>query len=198
MIQMDMLPNEPARIRGNGDIPEIPTIPSGFERLAQALEKISFPELVDNINAAVKQIGSLLDKNEIQKVIDSIKAAADNIAVLSKNLNDEAIPLVQSLKSTADETQLLVRDVNQQVDPVAVDARKALESIQQAMDQADQTLKSIDSLAEGYTERSAFRYEVSNALREIAAAAHSLRTLTDMLQQQPDALIRGRGNPGGQ
>ena len=197
MIQLGFHPNTPANLKMNGKSLEIPTIPSNFERLAQALEKISFRELVDNINEAVKQFGSLLDKNEIQKVIDSIKAAADNIAVLSKNLNDEAIPLVQSLKRAADEAQLLVRDVNQQVDPVAVDARKALDAIRQAMEQADQTLQSIDTLAEGYTERSAFRYEISNALREIAAAASSLRALTDMLQQQPDALIRGKGNPGG-
>lgn len=197
MIQLGFHPDMPANLKTNGQILEIPTIPSNFERLAQALEKISFRELVDNINEAVKQLGSLLDKNELQKVVDSIKTAADNIAVLSNNLNNEAIPLIQSLKRTADETQLLVRDVNQQVDPVAVDAQKALDAFQQAMEQADQTLKSIDTLAEGYTESSAFHYEVSNALREIAAAASSLRAFTDMLQQQPEALIRGKANPGG-
>jgi len=197
MIQLDMYPQEPARLRGNGDMLEIPTIPSSIERLAQALEEISFKELVDNINQAVIQFGQMLDKKELEKVLSSIQKAGDDIAVLARNINQEAIPLIQSLKRTADETQLLVRDVNQQVDPVVVDARKALASIQQAMEQADQTLKSIDTLAEGYTERSAFRYEVSTALQEISAAARSLRVLTDMLQQQPDALLRGKGNPGG-
>ena len=91
----------------------------------------------------------------------------------------------------------MIRGIDQQVDPLLSDTKAALASVRLAMEQADQTLQSIDTLAEGYTERSAFRYEVSNALREIAAAASSLRVLTDMLQQQPDALIRGKGNPGG-
>jgi len=198
MIQMDIFPDQPARIRGNGDIREIPTIPSSFERLAQAIEEISFKQLVDNINQAVAQFGSMLDNQELENVLTSIQTAADEIAILAKNLNDETIPLMQSLKRTADGTGALVQDVNRQVDPVAADARKTLAAIQKAMDQADQTLKSLDKLAAGYTERSAFRYEVSNALREIAAAASSLRALADMLQQQPDALIRGKGNPGGQ
>ena len=91
----------------------------------------------------------------------------------------------------------LIQKADQQVDPTMGDARAALEAIRQVMDQADRTLRTIDLLAEGYAERSAFHYEVSIALKEIAAAASSLRALTDLLQQQPDALIRGKGEPGG-
>lgn len=198
MIQTDIFPDEPARIRGNGDIPEIPTIPSSFERLTQALEEISFKELVDNINQAVNQFGQMLDKKKFENLLGSLQKAADDMALLARNLNDDVRPVLQSLKRTSDGAETLVRDINHQVDPVATDAREALAAVQAAMVQADQTLKSIDTLAAGYTERSAFRYEVSLALREIAAAARSLRALTDMLQQQPDALLRGKGNPGGQ
>jgi paraquat-inducible protein B len=197
MIQLDMYPNEPVQLRGNGEALEIPTIASGLERLTQAIEEISFKELVDNINQAVTQVGKILDQQELEHVLSSIQTAANEVGILAKNLNQEAIPLIQSLKRTSDNADDFIRGVDQQVDPVLTDTRAALESVRLAMEQADQTLQSIDTLAEGYTERSAFRYEVSNALREIAAAASSLRVLTDMLQQQPDALIRGKGNPGG-
>lgn len=197
MIQLDMFPNEPVQLRGNGDMLEIPTIASGLERLTQAIEEISFKDLVDNINKAVTQFGEILDKQELENVLSSIQTAAAEVAILAKNLNQEAIPLIQSLKRTADNADDFIRGVDQQIDPVLTDTRTALASVRRAMEQADQTLLSIDTLAEGYTERSAFRYEISNALREIAAAASSLRALTDMLQQQPDALLRGKGNTGG-
>ena len=197
MIQLDFHPGSAVNLKGDGTIEEIPTLPSSFERLAQAIEKISFRELVDNINQAVSQIGSILDKNEVERVLDSIRRAADEITALARSLNEEAAPLFQSLKRTSDGADQFIRDADGQVDPVMKDARAALEAVRQAMDQADQTLQTIDLLAEGYAERSAFRYEVSNALKEIAAAASSLRALTDMLQQQPDALIRGKGEPGG-
>lgn len=197
MIQLDMFPNEPVQLRGNGDMLEIPTIASGLERLTQAIEEISFKDLVDNINKAVTQFGEILDKQELENVLSSIQTAAAEVAILAKNLNQEAIPLIQSLKRTSDNADDFIRGVDQQIDPVLTDTRTALASVRRAMEQADQTLLSIDTLAEGYTERSAFRYEISNALREIAAAASSLRALTDMLQQQPDALLRGKGNTGG-
>jgi paraquat-inducible protein B len=198
MIQLDMFPDEPAQLRGKPDELEIPTIPSGFERLSQALENISFGELVDNLNQAVKQFGDMLDDQELEKVFFSIRTAADDIAVLARNLNRDVIPMVQSMQRTSDDAGQLIRDLDRNMDPTLAETRAVLTSIQQAMAQADQTLKSINTLSEGYTERSAFRYEVSNALREVAAAARSLRALSDMLQQQPDALIRGKGNLGGQ
>ena len=197
MIQLDMYPNEPVRLRGNGDLLEIPTIPSGFERLAKAIEDISIGELVDNINQAVTQFGQILDQHDLENVLGSIQTAADEIAVLAKTLNQETVPLIRGLKRTTDDANDLIQGANQQLDPAIADARDALASIRQAMDQAEQTLAAIDTLTAGYTERSAFRYEVSNALREVAAAAGSLRALTDMLQQQPDALIRGKGHPRG-
>ena len=39
--------------------------------------------------------------------------------------------------------------------------------------------------------------ELENALKEIAAMSRSMRQLTDYLDQHPEALIRGKGNPGG-
>jgi paraquat-inducible protein B len=198
MIQLDFYPDTPVSLKGDGKIPEIPTIPSSFQRLAQAIEKISFRELVDNINQAVQQVGSILDKNEFEKVLDSIRTAADAVGDLARHLDEQSAPLLDSLQRASHSADRLIQNTDRQIAPVLSDAQAALESIRQAMVKADQTLQTIDLLAEGYTERSAFHYEVSNALKEVAAAARSLRALTDLLQQQPEALIRGRGEPGGQ
>ncbi len=198
MIQMDFYPDSAVSLKGDGKIPEIPTIPSSFERLTQALEKISFRELVDNINQAVRQVGGILDKNEMEKVLGSIRTAADAVGGLARHLDEQTAPLLRSLQRASHNADRLIQNTDRQIDPVMVEAQAALEAIRQAMIKADQTLQSVDRLAEGYSERSAFHYEVSNALKQIAAAASSLRALTDLLQQQPDALIRGREEPGGQ
>ncbi len=198
MIQMDFYPNSSVSLKGDGKIPEIPTIPSSFERLAQALEKISFRELVDNINQAVQQVGGILDKNELEKVLGSIRTAADAVGGLARHLDEQTAPLLRSLQRASHNADKLIQDTDRQIDPVLVEARAALEAIRQAMVKADQTLQTVDLLAEGYGERSAFHYEVAKALKEVGAAANSLRALTDLLQQQPEALIRGLENPGGQ
>jgi len=196
MIQLDFFPDSPVSLKGDGKIPEIPTIPSSFERLTQAIEKISFRELVDNINQAVQQVGTILDKNEVEKVLDSIRTAADAVHGLARHLDEETGPLLESLQRASHNADRLIENTDQQIDPVMVEAQAALEAVRQAMHKADQTLQTIEQMAQGYTERSAFHYEVANTLKEITAAARSLRALTDLLQQQPEALIRGRAEPG--
>jgi paraquat-inducible protein B len=39
--------------------------------------------------------------------------------------------------------------------------------------------------------------ELETALKEISAMSRSIRQLTTYLDQHPEALIRGKGNPGG-
>jgi paraquat-inducible protein B len=39
--------------------------------------------------------------------------------------------------------------------------------------------------------------ELENTLQEISAAARSIRQLANSLEQNPEALIQGKGNSGG-
>ena len=64
-----------------------------------------------------------------------------------------------------------------------------------ALEQANQTLKSLQQIAE---EGSQLRFEVSATLREISAASRSVRVLADFVDQHPDALLRGRAIPTGE
>jgi paraquat-inducible protein B len=197
-IQLDIYPDADLDLKGSGDMLEIPTIPSRFELLTQALEDISFKEVVRNFNQAVSQFGSMLEQNEMENFFDTIKTAAEEIAALARHLDAEAQTMTRSVTRAADTVDRFFSKANQDVDPVMDDARTALAAMRQAMAEAERALKSVDTLAEAYSERSAFHYEISQALTEISAAARSLRTLTDLLQQQPEALLRGKQLPGGQ
>lgn len=197
LVQMDIYPDAPLNLKGRGGRLEIPTLPSKFERLTRALEEISFPELVDNINKAVTQIGGILDKKEIENLFASIQTAANEITLLAQHLDEETRPMIRNLDKASQGTDAFVRKLDKAMVPVLTDAGAAFEAMRLAMAQAERTLQSIDALSAGYDERSAFRYEISNALSEIAAAANSLRALSDLLQQQPEALIRGKSAPGG-
>lgn len=191
-IQLDIYPEAPLERKGSGDTLEIPTIPSRFELLTQALEDISFSEVVDNFNQAVTQFGSMLKEKEVEAFLGSIKTAADEVALLASHLDAEALTMMRSVTRAADAVDRFFKAVDGDIDPVLRDAQAVLAVTREAMMQAEETLQTIDTLAENYSESSMFRYEISQAVEEIAAAARSLRALTDLLQQQPEALIRGK------
>jgi len=41
------------------------------------------------------------------------------------------------------------------------------------------------------------RYELVNALKELAGAMRSMRVLADYLERHPEALVQGKGGSGG-
>ena len=52
-VLLDLLPDTPVNLQGDGRMPEIPTVPSSIERLAGALEKLDLGTLVANVNRAM-------------------------------------------------------------------------------------------------------------------------------------------------
>ena len=74
------------------------------------------------------------------------------------------------------------------------DTNAMLQAATAALKQADQTLKTANTIIQP---GGPVNFEVVNALRETAAAARSLRDLTDQLQRNPNALLFGRPASGG-
>ena len=175
---------------------EIPTVPSSFERLAQALDNLDLGKLVDNINAAMEALEKMIAEGALENMVANIDKAAQEAGSLAHELRGHAKVATDEFQMTAQSARGLMRTVENQVDPVANEAVLTLEEIQQAMVQAEKTLVTIDELAADYTEESAFNFQLTTALEEFSATMRSVRALSDMLQQQPDALLRGRPSGG--
>ena len=87
------------------------------------------------------------------------------------------------------DTQSLVQDVGGQIVPLASSIKKTVQLTDTALVQAKQTLETI----EGVTGRnSPVVYELTNTLKELAAAASSIRAWASYLERHPEALIRGK------
>ena len=195
-IKLDLFPDTPVRFRGDGSMQEIPTIPSSFERLANAIAELDVKKLVNNINRAMNALEEMIDEGALENMVANIDKAAVEAGSLAHELRGHAKVATDEFQMTAQSARGLMGTIENQVDPVANEAVQTLEEIQQAMAQAEKTLVTIDELAADYTEESAFNFQLTTALEEFSATMRSLRALSDMLQQQPDALLRGRTSGG--
>jgi paraquat-inducible protein B len=88
---------------------------------------------------------------------------------------------VKALNETITVTRELVSRMGEEVAPQA----KA------TLEQAEKTLASIERLT---SSDGPANQDLRQALREFTEAAHSIRILTDYLQQHPDSIIFGKGN----
>lgn len=117
---------------------------------------------------------------------------------------------VAEFPTTPSSTEKLTKTIeNLPIDELFTDARNALQGIDRlvrsidsqvipathvTLEKAQGTLSSIDDMT---APGSPVRYELVNALKELGAAARSMRVLADYLERHPEALIQGKGGPGG-
>ncbi len=191
-VSLDILPDTPVHLRGDGSMNEIPTVPSSFERLSAALKKLDLPKLAENVNRVVEDIGNAIDDGGLEALLLDIRGMAQEFTALASELRGRTAVITDEFQKTAQTARGLMDSIDNQVDPVSNEAIATMDEIQKAMAQAEKALTEIEELARDYSADSDFGFELSTALNEIAATARSVRALTDMLQQQPDALLRGK------
>jgi paraquat-inducible protein B len=227
MVELDFHLDKPVKlVGGDTGYPEIPTIPSPLKELSKRVEKVPIEEIFQKLLAAVEGIEGIVNSPEVKGIISSLNLAAEDISKLVRNIDGKIEPLASniedvgsSIEGTMGETRKLVRNINAQIKPLAssiketaedygklarnVDGQIAplgssiaetLEEVRAALDQGRKTLAvAEDALAED----SPLLYELDNVLKEVSAAARSIRLLADYLKRHPEALIKGKGRSGG-
>jgi paraquat-inducible protein B len=210
-INMDFFPNTPAKLIGvknahlGGEAKgwwEIPTVSTTLQDLEQALKEIDFKDMAADFKRAMNGIAELASSTELQASIGELKEALIAVKTLARSLDGKLAPLTASIEQTLTDARAgigdareLIASIDKETTPLIPKIQKATESAQVALEQADQTLKSLQQIAE---EGSQLRYQVSETLREISAASRSVRVLADFIDQHPDALLRGRVTPTGE
>jgi paraquat-inducible protein B len=195
-VDLDFHPDKPARyVASDPDVSEIPTIRTTVQELTAKLG--GFP--MGKFLADVASIGETLNSPEARNLPRRLDATLKHLESLAARLDAKSGPIL-------DETRADL-----------VEMRKALTAAQAAMARletaADRvaTLTSADSdLVRNLTQASAelaraaqavrglaeadspTQQNVNQALKEIARAAEALRKLAELLEQQPDAILRGK------
>jgi paraquat-inducible protein B len=182
-IDLDLHPNTPLKfvLEPGGPYREIPTVQTDLEllqeRLTKALdkfEKIDFQALVVSITDAANSIKTLTGSPELKATLESLKGTVANLnqAITSarnmlNNANSKIGPLVADLRQTSDEADKTMKDT-----------RTALVGLQQTLDP-----------------NAPLAVRLNQALDSLTETTRSIGELTDYLQRNPSALVRGRYVP---
>ncbi len=216
MIEVDFFPDTPVRLTGlEPSYPEIPTISSSMDKLAKKFEKLPIDEIANKLLGVIENIDRVLGEPEIIKIVHNFNTASENLNRLILNADrlvtdtdSHVNNLAESLQAMVSQTQKLVKTASKEIQVVSADARKlfkntdgqiqpvgkkvqeALVSSRRAMDQAKDTLVSVNQLV---GEQSDTRHKLNRALDEVGGAARSLHSLTEYLERHPEALLQGKG-----
>lgn len=168
----------------------IPTVGSSLDEITSDVAKIisdvsaaDIQQLVQNVNQLLVTTNTFIGGIDSEAISRSVTEAADKFTELlaSKDFQET----MTSARAALDQLTVTLESYQLDSGPMA-------ESLQQL----NQTLKGVDALAVNsqalIEPNSVFMSEMMATLREIARTAQSLRTLTDYLERNPDALLKGR------
>ena len=157
-----------------------------------------------NLENTLAGIDRFVNNPDLKASISELKGVMTDARRLVQDLNARVGPLADDLDATLGDTRKLVNNMDGQVDPLAGNVNKTIEDFGKLARDTDARLGSIAenldrtlSSARGVISDDApLIVELENTLREISAAARSIRQLANTLDQQPEALIQGLGKSG--
>jgi paraquat-inducible protein B len=179
-VQLNFLPDTPQTyvMPPDSSPPEIPTVPTSLEQLqstAQAivakLEEIHFDRLVKSATEALDAVKQVAQAPGLHSAIDDLPKVVANV--------NEAVVALRTL----------TQQIDKQEGPVFESLVRASEKAGATMEQAQSALVTFKTLVDPNAPAAV---ELTASLRDIGAAARSLKLLTDYLERHPSALVRGR------
>ncbi|NHO31069.1 MlaD family protein [Acetobacter fallax] len=191
-INLDFYPGSPAEFHPHvSDLPEIPTHESAIQKIKDSLQDLPLKELSDNANEAVlsiREVARNLD-SDLPPLVASLRQSSQD----SQETLKAATRAINDLQGKLDTTLLnmdkLMRTSNAQLEARGTDLHQTLTSATKATDQARKTLESVQGML---SPRSSDRDNLDSALRDIAAAAASLRGFASDVERNPQLLLMGR------
>jgi paraquat-inducible protein B len=164
LVAIDMHPEAPpAKINWEGRYPELPTVPTALD------------EITTNLTQLLKK----LEKLPIEQIGNDLR---DTVSGAKRLINSaELESSIRALNETLDQAQKFVAALNKGIAP---ELKTAVSNLNTALIQAQKLTKSLNSNVAPQLDRT---------LRELQAAARSIKVWAAYLERNPEALIRGKG-----
>jgi paraquat-inducible protein B len=125
-------------------------------------------ETLQGANRLAKGASELVNKPELQTTVDDLQQSLHSFKTILRKLDQRAEPLVENLENALSS------------------GHKALEKVQETLNLLNEVLKPD----------SPFQFRWSELTEELAETARSIRSLVDLLERNPNAVIFGKDAPG--
>lgn len=182
-VDLGMHPETPVRLmNAGGPYLELPTIPGTLEQLTTSL----------------KGILAKIEKLNIEKIGTELLETLEGANRLAKGAGDlinkpELKTIVRDLQESVHSLKGILRKVDQRAEPIAANLELALSSARRALEKIQGTLDLVDKVLQP---DSPLQYRFLELTGELAETARSIRTLVDLLERKPNAVIFGKDAPG--
>ncbi|MEA1968316.1 MAG: MlaD family protein [Thermodesulfobacteriota bacterium] len=151
---------------------QIDPLSSGIAKSMAEIQNLS-----KNTNEQILGIGSTMNKT------------IENVQKLTIDTNKQMLKLGLNMEKTINDTRMLIKDIRDEVKPLSSSIQAAARASQNAVYQAETTLKGIERIT---GRDSVLILKLTSTLNKLSDAARSFQLLADYLERHPEALVHGK------
>lgn len=180
-------------------VPDIPTLPSTTQALQAQLEGVDIKATLQDVATIAKATRQILQDPQLKTTLDNAAKLSTDLRTLAQSLQREVKPFSSAAQTTLAQAGTAAGALAQAADRIAqvaqrLDASLApdaplMQSFQATAKELGQTAASLRNTT---SEDSELFNNLNRAASDVARAARQMGDLAELLERQPDALLRGR------
>lgn len=199
-VDLDFHPDKPAAFAAlDPDLSEIPTIRTAVQELTTKLEGFPMDKFLADVAAISGAVNKLMSAQATQDLPQRLDSTLRHLQSLAARFDAQGGPILNDVRGNLAEmqkallaAQAALAKLDTAADRMAELAKpdsRMVAGMTQASEELAKAAAAVRSLSE---QESPTTQNLNAALKEIARAADALRLLAETLEQQPDAIWRGK------
>jgi len=157
---------------------EIPTLPSPIDTLQRTVASLPLEEMARTTAGILEKLNAALSGDALERGLKAFATTFEEAQALLAGMHESQKTLAQALEK-----------LNAAATSAQHDLPQALQSTRDAMN----NVSSVSLATKAVVERNApLTQELRRLIQESAAAVRSLRAFMDVLERNPEALLRGK------
>lgn len=174
------------------ELPELPSVPTTVDEIRNTADEIikrarqlPLEEMMKNLSETLSETRDLLKSNDVKVSLAALSKSLQETQKLMATLNGQVGPLLVNVNGTMTDTRSTLQDFNKQMLPVLKAAEQSLSAATHVLQDSQQTLNAVETLATPDS-------PLGQALLEMRDASRSLKDLTESLERRPQSIIYGK------
>lgn len=188
-------------------VPEVPTLPTTLQALQAQLEGVDVKAVLQDVAAIASATRVLLQDPQLQNAVANAAQLTAELRLLTQSMQRELGPLSVATQKTLAQTQVAAQSLSEAATRIAQTAQHLNTTLDATLAPDSPLLLSFHnstrelaataiSLREATGEDAELVQNLNRAAREVSRAARQLGDLSQLIERQPDVLLRGRkANP---
>ena len=199
-VDLDFHPDKPARfVATDPEVSEIPTVRTAVQELTAKLEGFPMDKFLADVAAIGTALSKTLDTPEMRNLPRRLDATLKHLESLAARLDAKSGPILDETRAdlvemkkalvAAQSAMARLESAADRIGTLASADSELVRNLTRASDELAGAAQTVRRLAES---ESPTVQHANQALKETARAAEALRKLAELLEQQPDAILRGK------